>query len=193
MLEVRARAGRKPVLDPLATLVIAGGQRTTASLSTYSERKSRRCVGPTQGMTLVQPPETTVDWFVNSAAKRSNCLFVVISNAGFADSWQLAVCEAARTDQAWHFSRLDGPRVSSLSPAMSAEQRRMLPAVACLRFWENQWSSGGGDALTPTDLSAASGSKAEGRLRVPARLRGPGRMFRILAAVTFRTPGLQSR
>jgi phage terminase large subunit-like protein len=31
----------------------------------------------------------------------------------------------------------------------------MLPAVAYLRLWENQWSTGGGDALTPADIAAA--------------------------------------
>ncbi len=31
----------------------------------------------------------------------------------------------------------------------------MLPTVAYLRLWENQWSSGGGDALTPQDIAAA--------------------------------------
>jgi hypothetical protein len=39
--------------------------------------------------------------------------------------------------------------------ARLAEQRRMLPPVAYLRLWENQWSSGGGDALTPQDIAAA--------------------------------------
>ena len=92
---------------------------------------------------------------ISSAAKRSNCLLVVITNAGFVDSWQWAVREAARLDEAWHFSRLDGPRASWLTPARLAEQRRMLPAIAYLRLWENRWSSGGGDALTPDDIKAA--------------------------------------
>ncbi len=92
---------------------------------------------------------------ISSAAKRSNCLLCVISNAGFADSWQWSVREAARTDEAWIFSRLDGPRASWLTPDRLAEQRRMLPAVAYARLWENNWSSGGGDALTPADIAAA--------------------------------------
>ena len=92
---------------------------------------------------------------ISSAAKRSNCLLVVISNAGFVDSWQWSVREAARTDPAWIFSRLDGPQASWLTADRLAEQRRMLPAVAYARLWENQWSSGGGDALTPADIAAA--------------------------------------
>jgi hypothetical protein len=92
---------------------------------------------------------------ISSAAKRSNCLMVVISNAGFVDSWQWSVREAARTDPAWVFSRLDGPQASWITAERLAEQRRMLPAVAYARLWENQWSTGGGDALTPTDIAAA--------------------------------------
>ena len=92
---------------------------------------------------------------ISSAAKRSNCLLVVITNAGFVDSWQWAVREAARTDESWNFSRLDGPQASWLTEERLAEQRRMLPAVAYLRLWGNQWSSGGGDALTEADIRAA--------------------------------------
>lgn len=91
---------------------------------------------------------------ISSAAKRSTCLLVVITNAGFADSWQWMVRESARTDDGWHFSRLDGPQASWMTPARLAEQRRMLPAVAYARLWENQWSSGGGDALLPRDIDA---------------------------------------
>ena len=92
---------------------------------------------------------------ISSAAKRSNCLLVCISNAGFADSWQWSVREAARTDESWIFSRLDGPQASWMTPDRLAEQRCMLPAVAYARLWENVWSSGGGDALTPADIEAA--------------------------------------
>ena len=86
---------------------------------------------------------------ISSAAKRSNCLLVVISNAGFVDSLAVGRREAARTDPAWIFCRLDGPEASWLTADRLAEQRRMLPAVAYARLWGNQWCSGGGDALTP--------------------------------------------
>jgi hypothetical protein len=93
---------------------------------------------------------------ISSAAKRSNCLMAVISNAGFVDSWQWQVREAARTDSDnWFFSRLDGPQASWMTPARLAEQRRMLPSIAYSRLWENNWSSGGGDALTQADIDAA--------------------------------------
>ena len=92
---------------------------------------------------------------LSSAAKRSGCLLVIISNAGFVESWQWAVREAARTDDDWYFSRLDGPIASWITSDRLAEQRRMLPTIAYARLWENLWSTGGGDALTPEDIDAA--------------------------------------
>lgn len=92
---------------------------------------------------------------ISSAAKRDNCLLVVIANAGFCGTWQHGVREAARIDEAWYFSRLDGPVASWMTPKRLAEQRRMLPATAFARLWLNQWSASGGDALTPEDIAAA--------------------------------------
>ncbi len=96
-------------------------------------------------------------WYsiISSAAKQTNCVLVVISNAGFVDSWQWNVREAARNDPSWIFSRLDGPRASWLTKDRLAEQRRMLPPIAYDRLWGNRWSSGGGDALTEEDIQAA--------------------------------------
>jgi phage terminase large subunit-like protein len=92
---------------------------------------------------------------ISSVAKRATCLLTVITNAGFADSWQWQVREAARMDEAWHFSRLDGPVASWISASRLAEQKRMLPLIAFQRLWMNEWSSCGGDALTPADIAAA--------------------------------------
>jgi phage terminase large subunit-like protein len=58
-------------------------------------------------------------------------------------------------DESWHFSRLDGPQASWMTEKRLAEQRRMLPAIAYRRLWLNEWSTGGGDALTPEDIEAA--------------------------------------
>jgi hypothetical protein len=92
---------------------------------------------------------------ISSAAKRSSCLLVVISNAGMAETWQWNVREAARTDQSWYFSRLNGPQASWLTTARLEEQRRMLPRMAFARLWLNEWSSGLGDALSQADIDAA--------------------------------------
>lgn len=92
---------------------------------------------------------------LSSAAKRSNCLLTVITNSGFVDSWQWKVREAIREDPSWIFSRLDGPQASWMTEKILDEQRRMLPPVAFARLWLNQWSSGGGDALSEADINAA--------------------------------------
>jgi len=93
----------------------------------------------------------------SAAAKRSNCLLVIISNAGVGEgsSWQWKIREAARTDEGWYFSRLDGPVASWISAKHLAEQRRMLPPVAFDRLWLNRWTSGSGDAVDESDLQTA--------------------------------------
>ncbi len=104
------------------------------------------------------------DSLISAAAKRAACLFIVISNAGFQDSWQFQIREAIRQDPGWHFSRLDGPVASWITPDRLAEQRRLLPDIAYRRLWLNEWSSGSGDALSPEDVSRAvtlSGPAAE--------------------------------
>jgi len=92
---------------------------------------------------------------LSSAAKRKNCFLAIISNAGFTESWQWHVREAAREDRHWYFSRLDGPVASWITEKRLEEQRRMLPSIAFKRLWLNEWSSGGGDALTEEDIEAA--------------------------------------
>jgi hypothetical protein len=92
---------------------------------------------------------------ISSAAKRSTCLLVVISNAGFVDSWQWNIREVARTDDAWHFSRLDGPQASWLTSERLEALRRMLPDIAYRRLILNCWANSGGDALSTETIDAA--------------------------------------
>ena len=94
------------------------------------------------------------DALLSSAAKRSTCMFVVISNAGFLDDWTWQTRELIRTDPAWYFSRLDGPVASWITPENLAEQRRLLPPTAYARLWLNEWSSDAGDALPAADIEA---------------------------------------
>lgn len=94
---------------------------------------------------------------LSAAAKRSDCMLVVISNAGTGqgESWQWKIREAARTDDGWYFHSLDGCRASWISPKHLAEQRRLLPAIQYDRLWANRWTSGSGDALLEDDITAA--------------------------------------
>lgn len=95
------------------------------------------------------------DSLLSSAAKRSTCMLVCISNAGLMDDWAWQLREAVRKDPAWHFSRLDGPVASWITSDRLEEQRRLLPNIAFRRLWLNEWTTGGGDALTPEDINAA--------------------------------------
>ena len=91
----------------------------------------------------------------STTAKRDPCLLLAIMNAGFEGSWCWPVREAVRTDPEWHFSRLEGPMASWISPKMLAAQERLLPAIAYARLWLNQWATGSGDALSETDIIQA--------------------------------------
>jgi hypothetical protein len=82
-------------------------------------------------------------------------MFVVITNAGITEEWQWNLREAIRRDADWYFSRLEGPQASWIKPKLLAEQARLLPSIAFKRLWMNQWTTGGGDALTEADIAAA--------------------------------------
>lgn len=95
------------------------------------------------------------DSLISSAAKRSTCMFVSITNAGLTDDWQWKIREVVRTDAKWHFARLDGPVASWIDKELLAEQERLLPGIAFRRLWLNEWTTGGGDALTEEILKVA--------------------------------------
>jgi phage terminase large subunit-like protein len=87
------------------------------------------------------------DSLVSAAAKKPNALVIAISNAGFMEEWSWTVRETVRADPAWYFSRLDGSVASWITTETLDEQRRLLPTAVYARLWENQWSTGSGDAL----------------------------------------------
>lgn len=96
------------------------------------------------------------DSLVSSAAKKGNCLLLVISNAGSnaGDCWQWNVREHARKAGNWHFSTLEGPQASWITAEILAEQRLLLPGPVYQRLWLNIWVRGG-DALEGRDIDAA--------------------------------------
>ena len=95
------------------------------------------------------------DSLISSAAKRAKCMFVTITNAGFQGEWQWETREAIRQSENWYFSRLDGPKASWITEDRLEEQKRLLPYIAYARLWLNEWSSGSGDALDPSDIDRA--------------------------------------
>lgn len=91
----------------------------------------------------------------SSIPKRQHALLCVITNAGFADSWQWRTRELVREDPNWFFSALPGCVASWIDKAHLDEQRRQLPELPFRRLWENIWSSGAGDAISEEALSDA--------------------------------------
>lgn len=99
------------------------------------------------------------DSLLSSAAKRKHCQLVVITNAGFEQSWQWNTREAIRTNPSWHFSRLEGPVASWIDEQQLREQEALLPSAAFRRLWHNEWSDSGGDALSRDLIDAAFNDK----------------------------------
>lgn len=95
------------------------------------------------------------DSLLSSAAKRNHCLLLVITNAGFMESWQWKLRESVRIDPNWFFHALDGPQASWIDAARLDEQRRLLPSIAFDRLWLNEWGTGSGDALSEAEIQAA--------------------------------------
>lgn len=81
---------------------------------------------------------------LSSAAKRSTCMFQIISNAGFLieNDWRWRAREAARQSVDWVFSSLRGAQASWISAKSLAEQRAMLTTAAYKRLWLNEWVTG---------------------------------------------------
>lgn len=92
-------------------------------------------------------------WYslLSSAAKRPESILIVLSNAGIGRGWQWDAREAARTDPAWYFSTLDGPRAPWITEESLAEQRRLLPPAVFARLWLNQWQHSDGEFVSLTE------------------------------------------
>lgn len=97
------------------------------------------------------------DSLISAAAKRRNCMVVVISNAGLGmgTSWQWSIRESCRQSADWYFSRIDGPQASWIIAYRLDEQRQMLPRKVFARLWLNLWQAEIGDALEAEDIAAA--------------------------------------
>lgn len=108
----------------------------------------------------------------SSAAKKSNSVLCVISNAGWKHSQWWPIRENIRNDPAWRFSRLEGPQAPWITESDLLEQRRHLPPDVFARLWLNQPTDGvGSSALEAGDIEAAV------TLRGAASDREPGRVY----------------
>lgn len=87
------------------------------------------------------------DSLLSAAAKKPNCLFSIISNAGVIGDWRHEFWLAIQDDPAWEKQHLPGCVASWISQAALEEQRRLLPPNAFLRLWDNQFAPDSGDAI----------------------------------------------
>ena len=91
---------------------------------------------------------------VSSAAKRRQCVLLVLSNAGVGRGWQWEVREAARTSAGWYFSTLAGPHAPWITAEHLAEQERLLPRPVYERLWLNIWQSTDGAFVSLAEAEA---------------------------------------
>jgi hypothetical protein len=91
---------------------------------------------------------------MSTLGKKTNCIGVVISNAGILDSWQWERRESIRKSGTWYFHCLqDHP--SWFTDEMLNEQRILLPQNEYTRCFDNCWTSGRGNGLDPKSVEAA--------------------------------------
>lgn len=91
----------------------------------------------------------------STSDKRTNCLLLIITNAGYQESWQFPIREQARISDDWIFSRLDGPVASWLTPEVIEGQTKMLPPGEASRLWGNNWTSTSSDLFSAEDVDLA--------------------------------------
>lgn len=95
-------------------------------------------------------------WYslISSAAKKPECLLLVLTNAGVGQGWQWDVREAARKSPRWYFSSLEGSRAPWISAEWLEEQRQLLPLEVYDRLWNNRWQSSAGGFLSLAEAEA---------------------------------------
>lgn len=90
----------------------------------------------------------------SGSAKRSQCVVIVISNAGYGvgTSWHWKAREAARTGEGWYFNSLSGPIAPWITEEKLAEQRHAMTPIEYRRLWLNLWVEGTASALNMDDV-----------------------------------------
>jgi len=99
-----------------------------------------------------------MDFSLVGCGEKKHCMLTIISNAGCGRDrcWQWDVWEAARTESAWYFHRLDGPQATWITADRLAEQKRLLPEFAYNQYWLNVWQAETGSALSEADIRACT-------------------------------------
>jgi len=92
------------------------------------------------------------DSLLSASAKRPS-LFMVLTNAGWTDSWQWPIREAARLSPDWRFRSLDGPQASWITQKILEQKRVGLTQMAYDRVILNKWIQGAGDAFSDAEIN----------------------------------------
>ncbi len=95
-------------------------------------------------------------WYslLSSAAKKPNCVLIVLTNAGVGRGWQWAVREHAQRDASWYFSSLNGPQAPWITDEWLAEQKALLPPPVFERLWLNVWQHSDGEFVSLAEAEA---------------------------------------
>ena len=95
-------------------------------------------------------------WYslLSSAAKKPNCVLVVLTNAGVGRGWAWDVRENASRSPDWYFSSLDRPMAPWITEQSLAEQKAMLPPSVYERLWLNRWQHSDGEFVSLAEAEA---------------------------------------
>ncbi len=95
------------------------------------------------------------DVLFSGREKRSQSVFIIITNAGVAGSWQHALLQAARADRR-HWCVYEAPvntlLATWMNPARIAAMRAMIPRGHARRVFDNQWIDRSEAPLLPFEL-----------------------------------------
>jgi hypothetical protein len=91
---------------------------------------------------------------ISSAAKKPDCLVIILSNAGIGRSWQWDIREHARRQPHWYFSSLPGPQAPWIDDDQLAEQQALLPPAVYARLWLNEWQHSDGQFVSLAEAQA---------------------------------------
>lgn len=81
--------------------------------------------------------------------KRKGCLFFILTNAGYEDTWQRKLFFHLQTDPSWKIQEAPGIQASWVDRNQIDIDRRAMPETEARRLFDNQWVPAGGNVVFP--------------------------------------------
>ena len=100
-----------------------------------------------------EKPELWYSLF-SSAAKKPDCVLIVLTNAGVGTGWQWSVRESARQSDQWYFSSIEGCQAPWIDQTDLLEQQQLLPPAVFNRLWMNRWQHSDGEFVSLKEAEA---------------------------------------